>query len=198
MNDKELAAAAAKRTARWGVISGLLIALYALFISREHITDIGTWARLTSLEAGTLFIFVDFVAIYGKLLTSKRLAAKTRRIGYKFMMAGGGVSLLCNIGAGIITRNIGESVYGAFIVGIVGALEYAIANTKAKAVRLETDREAAPARATTTAVSMSRTDGWSPARRAAQEARKAAKAATTWAPSAEDLDAEFGDELAAK
>lgn len=196
MNDKELAAAAAKRVARLGVISGLAIAVYALFISRNHITEIGDWLRLTSLEAGTLFVFVDFIAIYGKILTHHRLQAKTRRIGYRFMMFGGGLSLICNIGSGVITRNYGESVYGAFIVGIVAALEYAIANTKAKAVRLEVDRAAAPAQAVTHAVSTTRQDGWSPARRAAQLAKQAAKATTTWAPSAESLEDEFGDELA--
>lgn len=133
MNDKLKAAAAAKRTMAAGIISGALIALYGLWISRSHITHIGYALGLGKLEAETLFVFIDFIAIYGKFLTSKRLAAKTRRIGYRFLMFGGAASLVCNVASGILDGSFGAAIYGAFIVGIVAALEYAIANTKAKA-----------------------------------------------------------------
>ena len=132
MNDKIKAAAAAKRTMVIGVVSGALIALYGLVISREHITEVGHAIGLNKLEAETLFVFVDFIALYGKMLTSKRLAAKTRRIGYRFLVFGGLASLACNVVAGFLHGKIGAAGYGAFIVGIVAALEYAIANTKAK------------------------------------------------------------------
>lgn len=143
MNDKIKAAAAAKRTVITGLVSGALIALYGLWISRDHITHIGYALGLTPLEAETLFIFIDFVAIYGKMLTSKRLSAKTRRIGYKFLAFGGAASLACNVASGILRGSVGGAVYGAFIVGIVAALEYAIANTKAKAVVNTSSRESA-------------------------------------------------------
>lgn len=134
MHEKVKAAAAAKRTMIIGVISGALIALYGLVISREHITEIGYALGLTKLEAETLFVFVDFIALYGKMLTSKRLTAKTRRIGFKFLMFGGVASLGCNVIAGLLHSKPGAALYGAFIVGIVAALEYAIANTKAKTI----------------------------------------------------------------
>ncbi|MET0904303.1 MAG: hypothetical protein ABWZ52_13775 [Acidimicrobiales bacterium] len=141
MNDKIKAAAAAKRTVITGMASGALIALYGLWISRSHITHIGYAIGLNPLEAETLFVFIDFVAIYGKMLTSKRLSAKTRRIGYKFLAFGGVASLGCNVASGILHGSIGGAAYGAFIVGIVAALEYAIANTKAKAVVGSAPRE---------------------------------------------------------
>jgi len=141
MNDKIKAAAAAKRTVITGLVSGALIALYGLWISRDHITHIGYTIGLRPLEAETLFIFIDFIAIYGKMLTSKRLSAKTRRIGYKFLAFGGVASLGCNIASGLLLSSIGAAVYGAFIVGIVAALEYAIANTKAKATINSAPRE---------------------------------------------------------
>jgi len=138
MQDKLKAAAAAKRTMVAGIISGALIALYGLWISRSHITHIGYALGLGKLEAETLFVFIDFIAIYGKVLTSKRLAAKTRRIGYRFLMFGGAASLVCNVASGVLSGSFGAAIYGAFIVGIVAALEYAIANTKAKATATAT------------------------------------------------------------
>lgn len=135
MNDKLKAAAAAKRTVAMGIVSGLLIALYGLWISRGHITHIGYALKLTPFEAETLFVLVDFLAIYGKVLTHKRLQAKTRRIGYRMMLAGGTLSLTCNVASGVMSGGIGAALYGAFVVGIVAWLEYAIANTKAKATQ---------------------------------------------------------------
>ncbi len=149
MNDKVKAAAAAKRTMVFGVISGALIALYGLWISRSHITHIGYALGLNTSEAETLFVFIDFIAIYGKMLTSKRLTAKTRRIGYRFLIFGGVASLACNVASGALLGQPGAAVYGAFIVGIVAALEYAIANTKAKTVVKPRTRAVTPASLTT-------------------------------------------------
>ncbi len=133
MSDKILAARAAKRTQVFGIVSGALIALYGLVISRDHITHVGHAIGLNDLEAKTLFIFIDFVAIYGKLLTSKRLKAKTRKIGYGFLAFGGLASLTCNVASGIIGGSFGAATYGAFIVAIVAGLEYSVANTLAEA-----------------------------------------------------------------
>lgn len=91
-------------------------------------------------------MFVDFVAIFGKVLTAKRFAAKTRRIGYRFLAAGGVASLACNIASGLLHRSIGAAVYGAFIVGIVAALEYAVVNIKAKATKSTPTPQATPAK----------------------------------------------------
>lgn len=84
-----------RRTVAMGILSGALIAVYGLYLSREHITHVGYAMGLKPLEAETLFIFIDIVAIYGKMLTSKHLTAKTRRTGYKFLAFGGAASLVC-------------------------------------------------------------------------------------------------------
>ncbi len=131
---------AARRTVILGITSGALIALYGLYISREHITHIGYVMGLDMLEAETLFVFIDFVAIYGKILTSKRLAAKTRRIGYRLLALGGLLSLACNVSSGLLHGAIGKAIYGAGIVAIVAVIEYAIANTKPKTTAKSSNR----------------------------------------------------------
>lgn len=125
----------AKRTATFGMISGLLFAGYALFLSRENITHVGYVIHLKPIEAETLFLFVDFLALFGKMLTGKRLQAKTRRIGYKWMIGGGTASLACNFFSGAVNGNYGEALYGTALVLLIVALEYTIANTKAIAAR---------------------------------------------------------------
>lgn len=136
---------ATRRIVTFGILSGLAFAIYCLFLSREHITFVGYFIRLKPIEAETLFLFIDFTAMFGKMLTSKRLSAKTNRIGYKWMIGGGSLSLVCNVAAGIIQGNLGEAGYGAALVGLIVCLEYTIANTKAKASRKGRKAQAAPA-----------------------------------------------------
>lgn len=145
MNDKVKAAVAAKRTMVTGVLCGVALVTYGLWISRGHITHIGYAIGLDAFEAETLFLLVDFLYLYGKMLASKRLSAKTRRIGGKFMIAGGAASLACNVASGVLSGSIGKSAYGAVLVGIIAALEYAIANTKAKTVVKQQARAATAA-----------------------------------------------------
>lgn len=128
----------------FGIISAIAFACYALFISREHITFCGYAIHLKSMEAETLFIFVDFLAMFGKMLQSKRLSAKTNRIGTKWMIGAGSISLVCNIMAGILQGNYGEAGYGAAIVGLIVALEYTIMNIKAKRTATATAKPASP------------------------------------------------------
>lgn len=137
---------AARRIVLFGVLSGIAFTIYCLFISREHITTVGYAIRLKSFEAETLFILVDFVAMFGKMLTSKRLTAKTRRIGFKWMVGAGTISLACNIIAGLLDDwNFGEAGYGAAIVALIVFLEYTIVNTKAKMTTRKRAARKAPA-----------------------------------------------------
>lgn len=131
-----------RRTVAAGILSGALITIYGLFLSRDHITFCGYAIRLTPLEAETLFIFVDVVAGFGKMLMSHRLVAKTRRIGRSLLIAGGSVSLICNVASGIMHHSIGAAVYGAGIVGLIAWLEYAVANIKGKAARIAKSADA--------------------------------------------------------
>lgn len=121
-----------RRTVAMGIGSGALMLVYGLFLSREHITHVGHMLRLAEHEAATLFIFVDLLAVFGKMMMSKHLSAKTRRIGKWFLIAGGALSLTCNVVSGFASGGYGAAGYGAFIVGIIAALEYATANIRAK------------------------------------------------------------------
>lgn len=141
--DKTAAINAARKTVAFGKAAGIIIALYGLFISREHITHVGYAMGLDALAAETLFVFVDFIAIYGKVLTSPRLAAKTRRIGYRLLIVGITLSVVCNVTSGILHHSIGAAVYGAFVVAIVAMVEYAVANTRAKSTATTRTRKAA-------------------------------------------------------
>lgn len=147
MNDKLAAVETARKIAKSGVMFGVVLGLYTLFISRDHITHIGYVLGLGAFEAETLFLLIDFVAVYGKVLTNRNLSAKTRRIGKQGLLAGLGLSLVCNVVSGLIKggiipadlpmRGVGAAIYGAFIVGMLVWIEHAVSNTKAKAVNPE-------------------------------------------------------------
>ncbi len=136
--DKAKIAKAVNRTKMIGRIIGLVIMGYGLYISADHITQVGHW--LTNMEAKTLFVFVDVVALFGKLQTSHHLVAKTRRNGYRLMIGGAAVSLICNVTAGLLSGGAGRAIYGAAIVGIVGVIEYTTLNIKGKTVNMEAKR----------------------------------------------------------
>lgn len=170
MNDKIRIARAVKRAKTIARLIGVGLLAYGLYISAGHITEIGFALKLASAEAHTLFVFIDVVALFGKLLTASYFVARTRRIGYRLMGMGGGLSLACNIMAGVILGAYGRAIYGAFIVGMIVLIEYATVNIKGKTINTEGRKPRAQAPAATT--SAIRT--WSPARRAAHVASKAA------------------------
>ena len=195
MNDKTRIANAVRRAKAVARIIGTSLLAYGLFLSAGHITEVGHAIGLAGHEAATLFVFVDILALYGKLLTSKLFVAKTRRIGYKLMSLGGALSLGCNVGAGLLHGNVGRAAYGAGIVAMIVLIEYATVNIKGKTVNLA---ERAPRKATAAVVTaQSNGKTWSPARRAAHEARKASPVSPGRPPvaamSAAAMDAEFSD-----
>jgi hypothetical protein len=101
-------------------VSGFAIMGYGLFISRAHITHIGHWLGLPGYQAETLFIFIDFVAVYGKLLTFTRHA---RRYGFWVMIFGFAMSTACNVGSGLIDGAWGVAGYGLFLVVVILVVE---------------------------------------------------------------------------
>ena len=130
--DKVKAVKAARRTAVIGILSGLAMFAYGLWVSRTHITHIGHALRLTGFEAETLFVLVDFLALYGKVMTSRRLTAKARRYGFKVMLFGLSLSVGCNVASGILAGSLGAAIYGLFVVVIIVIVEYGVSITKAK------------------------------------------------------------------
>lgn len=137
MNDKAKAVKAARRTAVIGILSGLAMFAYGLWVSRTHITHIGHALKLSGFEAETLFVLIDLIALYGKLLTSKRLSARTRRYGFKVMMFGLALSVICNVASGVLAGSLGAAIYGLFVVVIIVIVEYGVGITKAKTVNAE-------------------------------------------------------------
>lgn len=141
--DKVKAAKAARRTAVLGILSGVAMFAYGLWVSRTHITHIGHALRLSEFEAETLFVLVDFLALYGKVMTSKHLQAKTRRYGFKVMMFGLALSVACNVTSGILAGSLGAAVYGLFVVVIIVIVEYGVSITRAKTVNTNNDGQRA-------------------------------------------------------
>lgn len=143
MNDKARAAETARKIARSGITFGVALGIYTLAVSRGHITHIGYAIGLSKFEAETLFLLVDFIAVFGKVMTHPRLSARTRRIGREGLLAGLGLSLACNVVSGLIAGGIipedlsgggiGPAGYGAFIVTILVWIERAVSSCKPKA-----------------------------------------------------------------
>lgn len=121
------------------------ILMFVLYVSRDHITHTAHTIGLGGYQAETLFILIDIVAIVGKVLTMKYFAKSTRKIGLRLLVTAGTLSLACNVFAG---SNLGERLYGAFIVVLFVGLEQVVTRIKpAPAVTAAKTREA---KATTT------------------------------------------------
>lgn len=101
-----------------GVIFGIMIA--ALYASYLEIRKTGTMLEMRPWQAGLLPLFVDGIALVGRLSMIKLWDAATQKRGM-WIMAGGGLgSLVCNVYAG---DTGGEKLFGALIVAVVVLLE---------------------------------------------------------------------------
>lgn len=105
------------------IVVSSLIMVYALFVSRDHITDVAYLVGLKGYQAETLFIFVDLPALIGKVLTLKCFADSTNRLGRRQMWLSGIVSLACNVASGWFSGGYGPAAYGVFIVVMFLAME---------------------------------------------------------------------------
>lgn len=114
-----------------GVIVAIsLVMVYALFVSREHVTEVAHWLGVPGWQAETAFILVDLPALVGKVLQVKYFAHSTRKVGTKLTYLSGGISLACNIGAGLILGSYGAAGWGAFVVAMFLVLESVIVKIK--------------------------------------------------------------------
>jgi Protein of unknown function (DUF2637) len=97
-------------------------ALGAIALSFNHIVDFGGQLGM-GWQSWLAPFFVDGLALLGRLGTSKKFAAKTRRAGHRLMLGAGTLSLAANIAAG---HTLGTRVFGAMVVvGFVVAEWYA-------------------------------------------------------------------------
>ena len=110
-----------------GIIVAIsLVMVYALVVSREHVTEVAHWLGVPGWQAETAFILVDLPALIGKVLQVKYFAHSTRKVGTRLTYLSGGISLACNIGAGLILGSYGAAGWGAFVVVMFLVLESVI------------------------------------------------------------------------
>lgn len=107
-----------------------LIMVYALFVSRDHITHVAHLIGLDGYQAETLFVLVDIPALVGKALRMKYFAASTRKVGGRLMIASGIVSLACNVASGWFSGGYGPAGYGVFVVVMFLVMENVVTKIK--------------------------------------------------------------------
>lgn len=107
-----------------------LIMVLALYVSRDHITDVAHRIGLTGYQAETLFLLVDVVAVIGKVLQLKYFAASTRKVGKRLMFGAGVISLTCNVASGWLSGGYGPAGYGVFVVVLFLVLENVLTKIK--------------------------------------------------------------------
>jgi hypothetical protein len=107
-----------------------LIMVLALYVSRDHITDVAHRIGLVGYQAETLFLLVDVVALIGKVLQLKYFAASTRKVGRRLMIAAGIISLTCNVASGWLSGGYGPAGYGVFVVILFLVLENVLTKIK--------------------------------------------------------------------
>ena len=149
------------KTAVTVILTAILV--FVLFVSRDHITQTAYTIGLRGYQANTLFVLIDIVALIGKVLMLKYFARSTRKLGMWMLCTSGSLSLACNVFAG---HNLGERIYGAFIVILFVALEQVVTKIKpaasvkaaaTKAANAVVIAQATPAAATIATVRISGT-----------------------------------------
>lgn len=95
----------------------------AAAISFSHIITTANMLGLHGWQAWTTPFAIDGFAALGMLGRSRRFAEQTRRVGLRFAIAAGLISLAANIYAG---HTVGERIYGVIVVlAFVSAEQYA-------------------------------------------------------------------------
>lgn len=107
-----------------------LVMVYALYVSMDHITHVAHWIGVPGWQAATAFLLVDLPALIGKVLQMKYFAASTRRVGRRLTYFSGSLSLVCNVGSGLILGSYGAAGWGAFVVIMFLVLESVITKIK--------------------------------------------------------------------
>jgi len=107
-----------------------MIMVLALYVSKDHITDVAHRIGLVGYQAETLFVLIDVVALIGKVLQLKYFAASTRKVGKRLMIAAGVISLTCNVASGWLSGGYGPAGYGVFVVVLFLVLESVVLKIK--------------------------------------------------------------------
>lgn len=110
-------------TKRMSLISFVvwMLLLLAAGVSATHIVETAHKLGLHDWQAYTAPALIDLVAIVGKLSMHLHFAEAFRKSGFRLLMAGGTLSLACNVYAG---ENLGERAFGVLVVGAFMLLEH--------------------------------------------------------------------------
>src|SRR5262245_8936165 len=112
-------------------IVATLIMVYALLVSRDHITHVARLIGLTGYQAETLFVLIDLPALVGKAMMLPYFAKRpTRNTGRILMTLSGSLSVVCNVTSGWFGGGVGPAAYGAFVVFMFLVLEWAVVRIK--------------------------------------------------------------------
>jgi hypothetical protein len=160
------------RTTRDAVLTTInvvvwLFMLTAIAFSTSHIIETSHRLGLT-FEAFAVPVFVDGIALVGKLSMLPRFSRRFRRSGLKLLMFGGILSLAANVYAG---HTIGQKAFGVLVVAGFMILEGHVVKAADKVAAI-----AAPAAAEVDLVLQAKR---SEAARKGAETRKANAAAKT-------------------
>ena len=115
-----------------------LFLLTAVVFSTSHIIETSHRLGLT-YEAYAVPVFVDGIALVGKLSMLPRFSARLRRSGLRLLMFGGTLSLAANVYAG---HNAGQKGFGILIVAGFMLLEGHAVKVVADRVRVKVPAEA--------------------------------------------------------
>lgn len=132
----------AVRVRRVVTLAVTLVMVYALFVSREHITHVAYWLGIPGWQAETAFILVDLPALIGRVLQLGYFADETRRVGRRLTYFAGSLSLAANVASGVILGSYGAAGWGAFVVVMFVVLEGVV--TKIKPAMTEDSNEMTP------------------------------------------------------
>jgi hypothetical protein len=93
------------------------IMVYALYVSKEHITEVALFIGVTGWQAKTAFVLVDLPALIGKVLQIRSIfSGYTGKHGREMTYLSGSISLICNGAAGLIHGSWGAAGWGIFVV----------------------------------------------------------------------------------
>ena len=120
----------ADRIKRAVIVVTSLIMVYALYVSRDHITHVALLIGLVGYQAQTLFVLIDLPALIGKVVQLPYFSSSTRKMGRRLMVASGSLSLVCNVLSGWFGGGVGPAAYGAFVVVMFLTLESVVTRIK--------------------------------------------------------------------
>jgi hypothetical protein len=93
------------------------IMVYALYVSKEHITEVALFIGVTGWQAWTAFVLVDLPALIGKVLQIRSIfSGYTGKHGRQMTYLSGSLSLACNASSGLIHHSWGAAGWGIFVV----------------------------------------------------------------------------------